>query len=71
VTEARAPGWREVLILAAAIVATVLGAAIVTSFLPADVQRLIFDSPLAIVVLVGGTALVLWRVSQGGRSPRA
>jgi hypothetical protein len=71
VTEARAPGWREVLILAAAIVATVLGAAVVTSFLPADVQRLIFDSPLAIVVLVGGTALVLWRVSQGGRSPRA
>jgi hypothetical protein len=60
-----------VLILAAAIVATVLGAAIATSFLPADVQRLIFDSPLAIIVLVGGTALVLWRVSIGGRSPRA
>ena len=40
-----------------------LGAAILTSALPTDAQRLIFHTPLAIVVLVAGTSFVLWRIA--------
>jgi FtsH-binding integral membrane protein len=63
VAEARTVGLREVLIVAAVAVAVVLGAAILTSVLPTDAQRLIFHTPLAIVVLVAGTTLVLWRIA--------
>ena len=68
-TSDRPVGWRAVAILAAAIVVTVLGAAVVTSFLPDGLQAIVFHSPLLIIVLVTGTALVLWRVSLGGRPP--
>ena len=62
--EGRRPaGWREVLIVAAVAVAAVLGAAILTSVLPTDAQRVIFHTPLLIGVLIGGTALVLWRIA--------
>ncbi len=60
---ARSPGWREVVIVAGAVVVAVLGAALVTDLLPDDVRTLVVDTPLAIVVLVAGTALVLWRVA--------
>jgi hypothetical protein len=70
-TATHTPGWREVLLLAGAIVAVVLGAAVVTSLLPEDLQRVVFHSPIAIVVLVGGTILVLWRVALGARPPRS
>jgi FtsH-binding integral membrane protein len=63
VAETRPAGLREVLIVAAVAVAVVLGAAILTSVLPMDAQRLIFHTPLAIVVLVAGTGLVLWRIA--------
>ena len=63
---ARAPGWREVLLVSAAVVAVVLGLAALTGFLPTELQRLVFHSPLAIVVLVAGTVLVLWRVAGRG-----
>jgi hypothetical protein len=43
----------------------------VTSLLPEDLQRVVFHSPIAIVVLVGGTILVLWRVALGARPPRS
>jgi FtsH-binding integral membrane protein len=66
--QTRSPGWREVLLVAGAVVAVVLGMAAVTGFLPTEVQRLVFHSPLAIVVLVVGTVLVLWRVA--GRDAR-
>lgn len=59
------PGWREVLLVAGAVVAVVLGAAIVTSFLPADLQGLVFHSPLLIVILIVGTAWLLWRIAHG------
>jgi uncharacterized membrane protein AbrB (regulator of aidB expression) len=58
------PGWREVLLVAAAAVAVVLGAAILTSVLPTSVQELVFHTPLAIVVLVLGTGWLLWRISR-------
>ncbi len=60
------PGWREVLSVAAAIVLVVLGAAVVTGVLPRAVQEVIFHTPIAIAVLVGGTAWVLWQI---GRRP--
>lgn len=63
----RQPGWREVLLVAAIAVAVVLGAAIVTSFLPQDVQRVIFHTPVLILILVIGTAGLLVRI--GTRRP--
>jgi hypothetical protein len=53
-----------VLLLAGLVVASVLGAAFVTGLLPTEVQRLVFHSPLLILVLLGGTAVVLWRVAR-------
>ncbi|NJD27861.1 MAG: hypothetical protein FIA92_06140 [Chloroflexi bacterium] len=60
----RQVGWREVLIVAAAAVGVVLGAAILTSVLPLDLQRVIFHTPLLIGILIAVTALVLWRVAS-------
>lgn len=59
----RTVGWREVLIVAAVAVGVVLGAAILTSVLPTDVQRVIFHTPVLIGVLIVGTGLVLWRIA--------
>lgn len=59
----RSAGWREVLVVAAVTVGVVLGAAILTSALPSEAQRVIFHTPLLIVVLVAGTGLVLWRIA--------
>lgn len=65
---ARPVGVREVLVVGALVVAAVLGAAVLTSLLPETFQQVVFGTPLAIAFLIGGTALVLWRVS---RRPRA
>jgi heme A synthase len=65
----RAPGWREVLLVAGAAVAVVLGAAILTSLLPADLQGVVFHTPLAILVLIVGTAWLLWRIARGPSTP--
>lgn len=62
-SKARAVGWREVLVVAAVAVGVVMGAAILTSALPTDAQRVIFHTPVLIAVLVIGTALVLWRLA--------
>jgi uncharacterized membrane protein len=59
----RPVGWRQVLIVAAAAVSAVLGAAILTAVLPTDAQRLIFHTPLLIGVLILGTGVVLWRLA--------
>jgi FtsH-binding integral membrane protein len=59
----RSVGWREVLIVAAIAVGAVLGAAILTSVLPVDLQRVIFHTPLLIVFLLVGTGFVLWRIA--------
>jgi len=60
--EARQPGIREVLLLAAAVVVTVLVAVGITAVLPRDGQEVVFHTPLLIIVLLGGTAFVLWRI---------
>jgi hypothetical protein len=61
VAERAAVGWREVLLVAVAVVGVVLGLAFGTSLLPADAQRLVFRTPLLIGVLIVGTAVVLVR----------
>lgn len=51
--------------MAAAVVGVVLGAAVLTSFLPTVVQDVVFHTPVAIVGLVVGTGWLLWRISRG------
>ena len=60
--DVRQPGLREVLLLAAAVIVTVLLAAGVTALLPREGQGVVVHTPLLILVLVVGTALVLWRI---------
>ena len=60
----RQPGWREVLIVAGVAVAVVLGAAILTSALPTNLQEIVFHTPLTIVLLIVGTAWLLWRIAR-------
>jgi hypothetical protein len=57
-------------LVAAAAVAVVLGAAILTSMLPTGIQELVFHTPLAIVVLIGGTGWLLWRISRRPPGPQ-
>ena len=67
----RQPGVREVLLVAVAVVVTVLAAAGVTALLPSDGQAIVFHTPLLILILVGGTTYILWRIlrSPGTRGP--
>jgi hypothetical protein len=60
------PGLREVILVGLAVVAVVLAAAIVTGLLPAPLRSLVTDTPLAIVVLVAGTAGVLLAIVRRG-----
>ena len=62
--EARQPDLGQVLVVAAAVVVVVLGAAFGTQLLPVEIQRLIFDGPVLIAVLLLGTAWVLWRIAR-------
>jgi hypothetical protein len=62
VAERAAVGWREVVLVSVAVVGVVLGLAVGTSFLPTDVQRVVFRTPLLITVLIVGTAIVLIRL---------
>jgi FtsH-binding integral membrane protein len=57
-------GLREVLAVAGLTVAVVLGAAIATSILPKALQEIVFKTPLLIVVLIGGTAALLWGIAR-------
>jgi heme A synthase len=66
----RQPGWREVLIVAVAVVAVVLGLAALTSLLPTQIQEIVFHTPLLIVFLIVGTGWWLWRVSRRQSGPR-
>lgn len=68
VAPSRQPGLREVLLVAAIVVVVVLAADLLTSLLPPQVRDLIVHTPLAIVVLVLGTAVVLWRILRAPAS---
>jgi hypothetical protein len=62
VTQARQPGLREVLLVGAAVVLIVMAAAGLTALLPKGGQDVVFHTPLLILVLIGGTGVVLWRI---------
>ena len=64
------PGVGQVILVAAAAAAIVLGAAIVTGLLPESAQRVFFHLPITIIVLIVGTAYVLWRIATR-RSPES
>ncbi|HKF85807.1 MAG TPA: hypothetical protein VKB30_08480 [Candidatus Limnocylindrales bacterium] len=61
-SDGQQPGLRQVLLLAVAVIVTVLVAAGVTALLPREGQSVVFQTPLLILVLIVGTALVLWRI---------
>ena len=66
--DVRQPGIRDVLLVAAVAVAIVLLAAGITALLPREGQGVVFHTPLLIVVLVVGTAYVLWRILRAPRT---
>ena len=59
---------RAVLTVAALVVASVLAVAAVAIFIP-TVGELFARLPIAIAVLLGGTAWVLWRITRRSASP--
>jgi hypothetical protein len=42
----------------------VVGAGIVTGWLPREIQEIVFHTPIAIAVLIVGTGWLLWRISR-------
>jgi FtsH-binding integral membrane protein len=60
----RRPGLREVLLVGALVVGLVAVAVVVTFILPSGAQYFILRTPLLIVVLIAGTAGVLWRITR-------
>lgn len=66
----RRPGLREAILLGALAVLAVLLAAVATFLAPAPARDLVFRTPLLILVLIGGTGLVLWRITRPGRPDR-
>lgn len=60
------PGWPQVVLVAAAVAVVVLGAAALTGILPDGLRAVIYETPIAIVVLVVGTGWLLWRISRHG-----
>jgi UDP-N-acetylglucosamine:LPS N-acetylglucosamine transferase len=59
---------REVGLLAVLIVGGVLGVAALATFVP-PVRDLFDRLPIAILVLIGGTAWVLWRITRRPAPP--
>jgi FtsH-binding integral membrane protein len=66
----RRPGLREVLIVSGITLAVVALAVVVTAVLPSGGQYIVLRTPLLIVVLIAGTAGVLWRITRPGRPER-
>jgi hypothetical protein len=66
----RSPGLREALLVGELVVVVVLLAAVVTFLLPGDGRDVVLRTPLLILILIVGTAGVLWRISRPGRPDR-
>ena len=47
-----------------------MSAAVLTFLLPGDARDVVFRTPLLILVLIVGTALVLWRITRPGPGTR-
>jgi hypothetical protein len=43
-------------------------AVVLTVILPDDLEQVVYRTPLAIAVLIGVTAIVLWRIARQERS---
>lgn len=56
------------LLVAAACVVVVAAAVILTVVLPDDIEQVVYRTPIAIAVLIGVTAIVLWRIARQERS---
>jgi hypothetical protein len=69
-TGGRALGLREALLVGELVVVVVLLAGVATYLLPGDARDLILRTPLLILILIGGTAAVLWRISRPARPDR-
>jgi hypothetical protein len=63
----RTPGVREAVAVGGIAVVVVLAAAVITFLLPPDARDLVFRTPLLILVLIGGTAAVLWTITRPRR----
>jgi hypothetical protein len=59
----REVGWREVVLVGAAVAAVGLGLALLSVLLPAF-GELFNRLPIAIAVLIVGTVWVLWRITR-------
>ena len=66
----RRPGLREVLVVGAIVVGIVAAAVVVTFVLPPEAQYVVLRTPLLILVLILGTAGVLWRITRPDRPER-
>ena len=66
----RRPGLRDVLLVGAIVVGAVAAAVIVTFVLPPEGQYIVLRTPLLILVLIVGTAGVLWRITRPNRPER-
>jgi hypothetical protein len=64
------PGVRDAVLVGVAAVAVVAIAVVLTALLPPDARDVVFRTPLLIVVLIVGTAGVLWRITRPGRLDR-
>ena len=64
----RQVGAWQVVLVAAACVAVVAVAVVLTILLPDDVEQVVYRTPLAAVVLIAVTAAVLWRIARQQRS---
>jgi threonine/homoserine/homoserine lactone efflux protein len=69
VAEARQVGWRKVLIVAAVAVGIVLAIDVVTTLVP-GLNAVVTRTPLFAILLIAGTAWLLWRIATR-RPPEA
>jgi hypothetical protein len=69
VAERRA-GWLRALVVGGLTVDAVLVAAVVSFLLPSSIGDVVFRTPLLILVLIVGTAAVLWTISRPRRTDR-
>jgi len=65
-SDGRSPGLREALLVGELTVAVVLLAGVATFLIPGG-RDLVLGTPLLIIVLIGGTAAVLWGISRPRR----
>jgi hypothetical protein len=56
------PGWREAVLVTAAVVLVVAAAAALTGLVP-PLRDLVGGTPVTIAVLVVGTVVVLWQLA--------